>query len=103
VKEYAKTLRRLAKDFRLAGEGKLCDAVLLALADITEASDVRADLSYSFIMRKLRKLDKDRAKEFQVAYKQAFDEAFLSGLDNLDEVALLQAVQEIDLDSEELE
>jgi len=103
VKEYAKTLRRLAKDFRLAGEGKLCDAVLLALADITEASDVRADLSYSFIMRKLRKLDKDRAKEFQAAYKQAFDEAFLSGLDNLDEVALLQAVQEIDLDSEELE
>lgn len=101
--KYAKTLRRLAKDFRLVGEDKLCEKILLALADITEASDVKADLSYSFIMRELRKSNnKDRVKEFQTAYKRAFDDAFLSGVDNLDEVALIQAIQEIDLEPEEL-
>lgn len=100
---HAKTLRRLAKDLRLAGEAAVCNKVLLALADLTEATDVRADLSYSFIMRKLRKENEDRAKEFQAAYKKAFDEAFLAGLDNLDEVALVQTMQEIDLKPEELE
>lgn len=95
-------LRKLAKDLRIHGLDDVCDKVVLAIFAETNARDARPDLSYSFIVRQLRKLDPERAREFQESFKKAFDEAFLSGIDNVDDAALMQTIQEIELNSEEL-
>lgn len=95
-------LRKLAKDLRVHGLDDVCDNVVLAIFAETNAMDARPDLSYSFIMRQLRKLDPDRAREFQEHFKKAFDEAFLTGIDNVDDAALMQTIQEIELKPEEL-
>lgn len=99
---YISDLRKLAKDLRIHGLDDVCDKVVLAIFAETNARDARPDLSYSFIVRQLRKLDPERAREFQESFKKAFDEAFLSGIDNVDDAALMQTIQEIELNSEEL-
>lgn len=99
---YLSDLRKLAKDLRVHGLDDVCDNVVLAIFAETNAMDARPDLSYSFIMRQLRKLDPDRAREFQEHFKKAFDEAFLTGIDNVDDAALMQTIQEIELKPEEL-
>lgn len=95
-------LRKLAKDLRFHGLDDVCDNVVLAIFAETNARDARPDLSYSFIMRQLRKLDPERAREFQEHFKKAFDEAFLTDIDNVDDAALMQTIQEIELKPEEL-
>ena len=96
-------LRRIAKDLRGVGEIGICNKVLIAIADISETSDPRPDLSYSNIMRELRKKDKDRAKEFQIAYKEAFDEAYLEDIPDIEQVALMQAMKKINFDAGEID
>lgn len=95
-------LRKLAKELRFHGLDDVCDNVVLAIFAETNARDARPDLSYSFIVRQLRKFDPERAREFQEHFKKAFDEAFLSGIDNVDDAALMQTIQEIELNQEEL-
>jgi hypothetical protein len=100
--EHLHTLRKLTKELRLRGVDEVCNKVVLAIFSETNAQDAKPDLSYSFILRKLRK-SPERAKEFQIAFKKAFDQAFLEGLHNPDDAAMLQAIQEIDMESEEVQ
>lgn len=102
-KEHLSTLRKLAKDLRLQGMDEVCDKIVLAISSVTNAMDAKPDLSYSFVLRKLRRFDSDRARKFQIAFKKAFDEAFLESLSNPDDAAMLQAIQEIDMKSEEVQ
>ena len=90
-----KNLRKLAKEARLAGKDKICDRVLIAIAKETDLATPRSDLSYSYIMRKLRKEDSDKAKEFMKAFKKAFDEAYIEEIDEPDQVALMEAMKSI--------
>ena len=60
---------------------------LLSLAD--------DDISYSSIMRKLRKSDKDKCLAFQKAFKKSFDEAYSKGIEQTEKVALLAALKSI--------
>ena len=101
--ESLHTLRKLAKELRLHGANEVCNKVVLAIFSETNAQDAKPDLSYSFILRKLRNESPERAREFQIAFKKAFDQAFLEGLHNPDDAAMLQAIQEIDMDSEEVQ
>ena len=95
---YLTVLKKLAQDFRLYGEDEICNKLVFAISSETNAQDAKPDLSYSFICRELRKDDPEKLKEFQVAFKKAFDEAFLAGMKNIDDVALLQAIKEINLE-----
>jgi len=96
-----KKTRKLIQRLRADGRHDMCDR-LIAQAKPDNSVSPRPDLSYSFIMRRLRQLgDKDRIKEFQKAFKDAFDEAYIEGLDNYDDVALMQAIQKVELKPEE--
>jgi len=89
----ADTLRKLAKDYRLAGHNKLADRALILLAKETGSATPRSDLSYSYIMRKLHRGDKKRMLEFMTVFKQAFDKAYAEDLEDCDNIALMQAIQ----------
>jgi len=91
-------LKKLAKEFRIQGEDEICNKIVFAISSEINAQDARPDLSYSFVCREFRKSNPEKLKEFQIAFKKAFDEAFLAGLDNIDDVAMLQAVKEINLE-----
>lgn len=52
------------------------------------------ELSYSYIMRKLRKADKDVVRQFQEVFKKNFDAALDDNLENPEKIALLAAIKE---------
>ena len=95
---YLSILRKLAKEFRFQGENEICNKIVFAISSEINAQDAKPDLSYSYVCRELRKSNPEKLKEFQIAFKKAFDEAFLARMDNIDDVAMLQAVKEIDLE-----
>jgi hypothetical protein len=63
---------------------------LIRLAETT-----RQDLSYSYIMRKLRKGDKNMQYKFQKVFKKSFDDAIDHGLEMPEKIALMAAIKEI--------
>lgn len=98
-----KKLRKLAKRLRIEGKHEMCDS-LIASAASPKSISPRPDLSYSYIMRQLRKAgDKERIRDFQKAFKDAFDEAYIEDVENADDVALLQAIQECNLQPGEID
>ena len=90
----------------LMKQAKVLDKNLFNILCLAEAALVGADptteLSYSYIMRILRKDHKDKVELFVKSYKEAFDEGFVSELENFEEAALLQAIKAIDLKKEDL-
>jgi hypothetical protein len=95
VKTVAGALRSICKDLKLAGEDEMADKVLCALAALTNTKRPKADLSYSYVMRKLRKNNEDKVREFQIDFKQAFEAALDQDLENPEDVALMQALKKI--------
>jgi hypothetical protein len=90
-------LRSICKDLKLAGEDELADKVLCALAAVTDAEHPRVDLSYTYVMRKLRKEgDPEKVRKFQVVFKNTFDRALDEDLEDPAELALMQAIKHID-------
>jgi hypothetical protein len=79
----------------MAGEDELADKVLCALAALTNTAAPKADLSYSYVMRKLRKNNPDQVREFQVEFKQAFEDALDQDIESPEDVALMQALQKV--------
>ena len=86
-----KTIRKLAD----AGETELVSDLLCAYAALTDSEMPRPDLTYSSVMRTLRKEHPDKVKEFLKEFKKNFDKAVLEGLDNVEELALLEAIKKI--------
>jgi hypothetical protein len=81
----------------------MCDG-LIASAASSKSISPRPDLSYSYIMRQLRQIgDKERVRQFQESFKKAYDEAYIEQVENADDVALLQAIQECKLKPEEID
>jgi hypothetical protein len=91
-------LRVLASDFKEFGSDSLTDKILCALAAITGAEEPRPDISYTYVMRDLRKKDKESAKKFQIIFKDIFEEALDNGIENPEKVALMEALQQIDFE-----
>ena len=91
------TLRKIAIELSNLGEHDLKDRVLCALSAVTGNEDPRPDLTYSSVMRDLRK-DKDRCLAFQKKFKEAFDMALDNDIEEPDQVALMDAIQEVGYD-----
>jgi len=89
----ADILRKLAKESRMAGCDRLANKALIALAKETGLATPQSDLSYSYIMRKLRKGDPEKLHKFMAAFKAAFDKAFIEEIEDPDNAALMEAMQ----------
>lgn len=96
-------LSRICKDLRMLGDDDLTKKALLAYAAATDTEHPRVDLSYSYVLRLLRKGDDDRRLKFQKAFKKAFDEALYADIDEPAAVALLVALKVIDFKEDEIE
>ncbi|HVI41802.1 MAG TPA: hypothetical protein VM577_14210 [Anaerovoracaceae bacterium] len=80
----------MKKKKRSADISSMYEMIKIAEDDVTT--------TYSAIMRNLRKNDPDKLKAFMKAFKEAFDQANSEKLDDVESVALLQALQHIDLE-----
>ena len=89
-------LADICKDLRILGDDNLTRQAICAYAALTDTEDPRPDLSYSYIMRKLRKDDKNRRLKFQKAFKEAFDGALYEDVEDPAALALMLAVKAID-------
>jgi hypothetical protein len=88
-------LASICKDLRLLGETELTKDALFAYAAITDTENPRADLSYSYVMRKLRKGENSIRLKFQKEFKQAFDRALYEDVEEPAEIALMVALKAI--------
>lgn len=66
----------------------------MALQLIKESTEVTT--TYSAMMRKLRKDQPGKVRDFMKAFKNAFDQATAQKLDDSESVALMEAIQMIE-------
>lgn len=67
------------------------------LKSLLKKADFNSDFSYSATMRKIRKEHPEKVVEFMNAFKRAFDEAQNDEIENIEQVALMQAIKSIGL------
>jgi hypothetical protein len=65
-----------------------------------EPKDETLTVTYSSLMRELRKSKPEKVREFMQVFKAAFDAAVEQGLDDLEQVALLEAIHKLGLTHE---
>lgn len=95
-------LAYICKDLRLLGDDELTKKAIFAYAAITNTDDPRPDLSYSYVMRKLRKeKDESRVLKFQKSFKEAFDAALEEDVEDPAAVALMVATKAINYKDKE--
>jgi len=92
--DIRKDLQEVCRQLKLVGEHDMADKVLCAYAAVTDVESPRVDLSYSYVMRELRKEFPDQVKPFQIAFKRAFDDALDQDLDEPANIALTSAIKE---------
>lgn len=63
--------------------------------------EIKPDLSYSSVMRKLRKGKDEKRLEFQKEFKNAFDGALNENLEEPEKIALLSAIKAINFSNDE--
>lgn len=97
----ASELAAVCKDLRMLGDDDLTKKALCAYAAATDTENPRVDLSYSYIMRKLRKGEEDRRLKFQKVFKEAFDRALYEDADEPANLALMVAMKAIDFKEED--
>ena len=97
----SRELAEVCKNLRMLGDNELAEEALCAYAALTDTEDPHVDLSYSYIMRKLRKGDKDRCRQFQEVFKKSFDEGLFEGLEDPVNIALMAALESIDFRRED--
>jgi hypothetical protein len=94
-------LASICKDLRLLGDRDLTHQAITAYAALTEVEDPRPDLSYTYILRKLRKGDDERRLKFQKVFKAAFDKALYTDVEEPAAIALTVAIKAIDYNDKE--
>jgi hypothetical protein len=93
-------LRKVCQELRLIDEDEMVDKALCAFAALTDSKSPRVDLTYTYVMRKLRKEgDKEKITIFQTIFKDSFDQAVDQDLDDPDQLALMRAIQSIDFEA----
>lgn len=88
-------LRNVCKDLKIFGDKELLDKALCAYAAASNSDHSNVGLSYTYIMRKLRKNSPEKINKFQTSFKKTFDKALDEGLENPVEIALMTAVKAI--------
>jgi hypothetical protein len=58
------------------------------------------EVSYSQMLRDLRKNDKDKLISFEKSFKDAFDKAFIDGEDEPAKLALIKALESVDIEDD---
>lgn len=96
-----KELAFICKELKLLGDKELTQIALIAYAAMTDTEKPNVDLSYSYIMRQLRKQDKEKQYKFQKEYKDTFDRTLFEEIENPEEIALLAAMAAIDYKDED--
>jgi len=91
-------IKNSIRELSEAGDHRLASDLLCALAAITDTVAPRADLTYSSTMRILRQNHEDSVKDFQVSFKDAFEEALDNDIEDPEQAALLEAIQVIDVE-----
>ena len=66
------------------------------LRHLVKSADLE-EVGYSTVMRKLRKEHPEKVTEFMKVFKNAFDEALMQDMDEAESLALMEALQAIDL------
>ncbi len=59
-------------------------------------------LTYSSTMRYLNKYHKDKVDEFRKCFKEAFDSGYIEGIDEIENIALMQALKECEINYEDI-
>lgn len=86
----------ICKDLRELGDQELLQKGMCVYAAMTDVDTPNVDLSYSYLMRKLRKGDDEKRIKFQKAFKEGFDKALYEDVDDPAAVALMVAIKEIE-------
>lgn len=92
--DIEKEIAFICKNLSILNKKNIKNNKLFVYAAVAETE--YPSLSYSYIMRKLRKGNKERRIEFQKEFKKEFDEALYNNLENPSEVALKAAINKID-------
>lgn len=100
MKEIREDLQEVCRQLKSIGEAEMADKVLCAYAAVTGTESPRIDLSYSYVMRKLRNQYPDQVKSFQVAFKRAFEDALDQDMQEPANVALTSALEETGVEVE---
>ena len=87
-------LQEVCRQLKSIGEDDLADRVLCAYAAVTGSESPRVDLSYSYVLRKLRRTAPDQVAPFQIAFKRAFESALDRDLEEPANIALTSALKE---------
>ena len=85
----------IARELREIGEHENADRLLCAIAALTDGQKPLGDLTYTGIMRDIRKDDIKKVRAFQKSFKKAFDEALEDDIENPEEIALMEAIDTI--------
>lgn len=93
---YESKLIKIAKKLKDNNYHEISDKILCALAALTDSIEPKANLSYSYIMRDLRKNYPDKVSKFQKIYKHYFDKALIEDMEDFQEIALMHAVSDLE-------
>jgi len=85
-------LRKLAQSLREAGENELADGVCCAFAALSGQKRPQVDLTFSSVLRDLRKKSPENVRPFQKLFKEKFDEALIAEIDDPEEAALMECI-----------
>lgn len=97
-KKAEESLRDLAKTI---DNKNILEKICYALSVLSGSKSPKPHLTYSHVMRELRKnAPKEEMRKFQIEFKKSFDEALYEGLENPEDVALMAALQVIDIEIE---
>lgn len=94
---HKKKLAHICKSLKMIGENDMADKLSCALSALArEKKRPRHDLSYSYVMRELRKKYEDKVLSFQETFIKTFNEALDAGMDEPEQVALMAALKALD-------
>jgi hypothetical protein len=89
-------LSSVCKDLKLLGDDILVDKLLCIFSAVTDIEHPRIDLSLSYVLRDLRKNNKDKVPLFLKTFTDTFNEAIINNVEDPENIALMSAMKRID-------
>lgn len=90
-----KKLGSICKNIKELEDDSLLDKALCVYAAISNKDKTNVELSYTSVMRELRKNQNQNVRKFQEKFKDLFDRALDEDLENPEEIALTGALKHI--------
>jgi hypothetical protein len=90
-----KRLAKICKEIKELDDKSLLDKSVCAYAAISNKDKTNVDLSYTSVLRDLRKSKKEDVRPFQEKFKEVFEQALDEDLENPEEIALTAALKHI--------